>query len=226
MLILLVEDHRDIADSIGEFLSARGHAVDFAFDGVTGLHLAVTNHYDALVLDLGLPGMDGLTLMQRLRADAGRHTPLLVLTARDTLADKLQGFRSGADDYLVKPFSMEELEARLVALHRRASGEGAARKLRVADLELDEQQFRVTRAGQPLHLGPIAFQLLAFLMRETHRVVRRVELERHLWGDEPPSSDALRTHIAGLRQAVDKPFGRALIHTVHGVGYRLTDDNV
>lgn len=226
MLILLVEDHRDIADSIGEFLSARGHDVDFAFDGVTGLHLAVTNDYDALVLDLGLPGMDGLTLMQRLRSDAGKATPLLVLTARDTLDDKLRGFHSGADDYLVKPFSMEELEARLIALHRRASGESSARKFRVADLELDEQTFRVIRGGQPLHLGPIAFQLLAFLMRETHRVVRRGELERHVWGDEPPNSDALRTHIASLRQVVDKPFERELIRTVHGVGYRLTDDDV
>ena len=220
MDILIVEDSKDIATSVGEFLVARGHSVDFAFDGVTGLHLAATGAFDAIVLDIGLPRIDGLTLAHRLRSDARRATPILMLTARDTLPDKVAGFEHGADDYLVKPFAMEELEVRLRALHRRATEGHAAGRLRVGDLELDEATYEVTRDRRVLRLAPIPFRILAFLMREQHRVVRRDELERAVWGDDPPASDALRTHIAQVRHEVDGQGGAPLGATRHRLGLR------
>ena len=136
-VVLLVEDHRDIAESVAEYLEMRGYAIDHAADGVTGLHLAVTNHYDVIVADVMLPGLDGVSLCRRLREDARRDTPLLMLTARDTLEDKLVGLDAGADDYLVKPFEIRELEARIRTLLRRQRGAVVAETLRIADLELD-----------------------------------------------------------------------------------------
>lgn len=223
MRILVVEDHRDIASAIADYLEARGHAVDAAGDGVTGLHLAVVNDYDALVLDLGLPGMDGLDLAKQLRRTARKSTPIIMLTARDAIDDKLDGFRSGADDYLVKPFELAELEARLGAIGRRVRGGGLHERLAVADLEFDIATRHAVRAGRPLKLTPTEQRLLILLMRNTHRVVARDELEHEIWGHTPPDSDALRTHVAALRAVIDKPFDSALLHTVHGIGYRICD---
>lgn len=223
MKILVIEDHRDIASAIYDFLEARGHAVDLAHDGVSGLHFAVVNDYDAVVLDLGLPGIDGLDVARQLRKTARKTTPIIMLTARDTIEDKLRGFRGGADDYLVKPFDLAELEARLEAIRRRTMPGGERERLRVADLEYDVPTRRVARAGKSIRLTPIEQRLLLFLMRNSHRVVTRAELEQDLWGHTPPDSDALRTHIAGLRAAIDKPFPAPLIHTLHGVGFRVCD---
>jgi DNA-binding response OmpR family regulator len=146
-----------------------------------------------------------------------------MLTARDQLDDKIKGFGAGADDYLVKPFALKELEMRLEALRRRGSGAGVHQTLKVADLEFDPDTQTVRRAGQRLDLNPSLRTLLGVLMANTHRVVRRSELEAALWGDDPPDADVLRAHIYALRNAIDKPFERKLLHTVHGTGYRLSD---
>ena len=224
MRILVIEDHRDIASAICDYLEARGHAVDVAHDGVAGLHFAVVNDYDAVVLDLGLPGIDGLDVARQLRKTARKTTPIIMLTARDTIGDKLAGFGSGADDYLVKPFELAELEARLTAIRRRTIPGGERERLQVSNLEYDVPTRHVTRAGKLIRLTPIEQRLLLFLMRNSHRVVTRAELEQELWGHTPPDSDALRTHVAGLRAAIDKPFNAPLLHTLHGVGYRICDE--
>lgn len=223
MRILIVEDHRDIAENIGDYLTPKGHVLDYAADGVTGLRLAVAHDYDVIVLDLMLPGLDGLEVCRRLREEAKRSTPVLMLTARDQLDSKVAGFRAGADDYLVKPFALKELEVRLEALRRRGAGASPSRVLEVADLEFDPDTQTVRRAGQRIELNPSLRTLLGVLMANSHRVVRRAELEAALWGDDLPEADVLRAHIYALRAAIDRPFGRKLIHTVHGTGYRLSD---
>jgi DNA-binding response OmpR family regulator len=224
MRILVVEDHRDIAENIGDYLAPKGHELDYAGDGVTGLHLAVTNDYDVIVLDLTLPGLDGLAVCRKLREEAKKATPVLMLTARDQLDNKVQGFRAGADDYLVKPFALKELEVRLEALRRRGAGAPPTGALKVADLEFDPDTQTVKRAGRRLDLNPSLRTLLGLLMANTHRVVRRAELESALWGDDPPDADVLRAHIYALRAAIDKPFERKLLQTIHGTGYRLADE--
>lgn len=224
MHLLLIEDNPALVANVYDFLEARQHTVDAAYDGPGGLRLAREHRYDAIVLDLALPGMDGLEVCAQLRRE-GRAVPVLMLTARDTLDDKLEGFRRGADDYLVKPFALQELEARLTALVRRARGEQPrVGRLQVADLLIDLDQVRVERQGRLIALPPIPFKLLAILARESPRVVPREQLEREVWGDSPPDSDALRAHMHVLRSAVDRPFARPLLHTVHGVGYRLAGE--
>ena len=223
--LLLIEDHRDIAAMVGGYLEGRGYGMDYAADGVTGLHLAVVNDYDAIILDLMLPGLDGLALCRKLREEARKDTPILMLTARDTQQEKIAGLNAGADDYLVKPFDIAELEARVNALVRRHRGGVTAARLQVADLVLDTATLDVQRAGRRLTLTPIAFKMLAVLMRASPRVVTREELEREVWGEDRPDSDTLRSHLYNLRKVIDRPFDRALLHTVHGSGYRLAVDD-
>lgn len=224
--ILVIEDNYDIAELVCDYLESQSHSVDYAADGLGGLHLAVNDTFDAIVLDLMLPGMDGLTVCRRLRRDAEVATPILMLTARDTLDDKIAGLDAGADDYLVKPFELEELEARLRALLRRAGGQTTATTLRVGDLEVDTGTLEVTRADQKISVTPIAMKLLLALIQAAPNVVSRRDLERAVWGDLAPDSDALRSHLYNLRKAIDKPFDTQLMHTVPGIGYRLaeTDD--
>jgi DNA-binding response OmpR family regulator len=222
--LLLIEDHRDIAESILDFLEPRGYAVDYAADGITGLHLAVTNPYDVIVLDVMLPGIDGLTVCRKFREEARRATPILMLTARDTLEDKITGLDAGADDYLVKPFEIRELEARLRSMLRRHRGAVTREVHTIGDLTLDLATLKVTRAGRALSLTPIGFKLLTVLARSSPRVVSRQDLEREVWGDVPPDSDALRSHLYNLRKAIDRSFDRPLLHTVAPAGYRLADD--
>ncbi len=221
MHVLIIEDNPDLAANVCDFLEAKGHSVDAAGDGVTGLHLAVTQDYDAIVLDVMLPGMDGFGVCQRLREEAHRDTPVLMLTARDALDDRVAGLECGADDYVVKPFALRELEARLRALKRRAGGATGNVKLRVADLEYDPALMQARRGGRRIHLPPIPLKLLENLMRASPRVVKRRELERALWGDEPPDSDALRAHMHVLRAALEAEGEAPLIHTLRGIGYRL-----
>ena len=223
MRILLIEDNLDLAASISEFLEANGHFLDFAYDGSSGLELGGNDVFDAIVLDIGLPGMNGLEVCKQLREKHQSGVPILMLTARDTLDDKLLGFEAGSDDYLVKPFSMRELEARLLALHKRNKRQEQVRRLRVADLEYCLDTEEVTRAGQRLEMKPSARQLLAVLMRNSHRVVTRRELELSLWGEDVPDADVLRVHMHGLRLAVDAPFDQSLLQTFRGIGYRLRD---
>jgi len=223
--LLLIEDHQDIAEMVYAYLEHRGYSLDYAADGVTGLHLAVTNDYDVIILDLMLPGLDGIELCAKLRTEARKDTPVLMLTARDTLHDKVAGLDAGADDYLVKPFEIQELEARIRALLRRRRGQLAPEIMRVADLTLDTGTLRVERGGKTLTLTPIGLKILTVLMRASPRVVSRRELERDVWGDILPDSDTLRSHLYSLRKAIDKPFDRPLLHTLHGSGYRLADEN-
>ena len=225
-LILLIEDHHDIAAMVCEHLEFSGYDIDYAADGVTGLHLAVSGEFDAIILDLMLPGMDGLEVCRKYRQEAGGNTPILMLTARDTLEDKVAGLDAGADDYLVKPFEMAELDARLRALLRRSGGNVGDQKLKVGDLEFDTGTLQVKRAGKTLALTPIGMKLLMALMKASPRVVSRRALEREAWGDVVPDSDALRSHLYNLRKAIDKPFDRPLLQNITGMGYRLaeTDD--
>jgi DNA-binding response OmpR family regulator len=223
MRVLIVEDNRDLAGNLVDYLESQGHVVDSALDGITGLHLAVTGDFDAIVLDLALPGLDGTQVCRRLRAE-GRATPVLMLTARGELEDRIQGLDIGADDYLVKPVPLKELEARIRAQVRRARGGLEHPCLQVADLVLDERTMSVTRAGRAIALTRLGYQLLRALMRESPAVVSRQHLEAEIWGDAPPETDSLRSHIHLLRRAIDHPFPTPLLHTVHGVGYRLAGD--
>jgi DNA-binding response OmpR family regulator len=222
MHILIVEDNPDLAANLCDYLEAKGHSTDAAGDGITGLHLAIAHDYDAIVLDVMLPGMDGVTLCRRLRTEARRATPVLMLTARDALDDRVTGLEFGADDYVVKPIALRELEARLKALCRRAHGTMTDSVLRIGDLEFDTAQVSVHRGQREITLSPIPMKLLETLMRAAPRVVKRDELERAIWGDQPPDSDALRAHMHILRGALEHEGEAILLHTLRGVGYRLT----
>jgi DNA-binding response OmpR family regulator len=226
MRLLLIEDHLDIAANISEYFEARGIHIEHEAEGVAGLQKALAEPFDAIVLDLMLPGLDGLALCRQLRQAGRTRVPVLMLTAKDLLEDKIEGFEAGADDYLVKPFSLIELDARLKALMRRANVPQAPRVVSVADLTFDLDTLEAQRGGEPVKLNPTTRRLLMLLIQNTHRVVTRAELERELWGDQPPQGDFLRAHMHALRDAIDKNFSLKLLHTIHGTGYRLTADPV
>jgi DNA-binding response OmpR family regulator len=219
--ILIIEDDATIAANLYDFLESQGHSIDAAADGVTGMHLAVTQPFDVIVLDLGLPGIGGLALARRLRDQAHVATPILMLTARDTLDDKLAGFAHGADDYLIKPFSLKEVEARLHALHKRNSGRVTAQMLEVGKLSLDPRTLTVRFAGNEVKLPPKCLRILELLMREPGRVVGRDEIERLVWGESQETSDTLRSHLHMLRRALTAAGSHDPIETLHGVGYRI-----
>lgn len=222
--LLLVEDNRDLAATVGEFFENELYGVDYAADGLSALHLAVTESYDVIILDINLPGLDGMEVCRRLRQDARMATPILMLTARDQVEDKIQGFELGADDYLVKPFDMRELAARVDALIRREKGDVSDMVFTVADLELDTAKQLASREGKRINLSPRSFEILKILMRASPNVVARRDLEKEIWGDEPPDSDSLRSHMYNLRRLIDRPFDQPLIETVPGRGYRIADD--
>ncbi|MEM9290517.1 MAG: response regulator transcription factor [Acidobacteriota bacterium] len=221
--VLIVEDHPGIAQNIADYLSEEEFELDFASDGLGGLHLALTRSYDVLVLDIMLPGLDGLELCRKLRQEASGPAsgiPILMLTARDTVADKLAGFRVGTDDYLTKPFALEELEARIHALGQRQR-RSQRQPLQVGPLRLDVGRRLASRDDQALDVTPTGFRILLALIKGYPEVVTREEMEHLIWGTEPPLSDALRTHVAALRRVVDKPFDSPMIETLYGVGWRL-----
>jgi DNA-binding response OmpR family regulator len=222
MRLLIVEDNPQLVANVFEYFEARGHVMDAAPDGLTGLHLAAHNDYDAIILDWMLPRIDGPTLAQRLRLDVGKRTPIIMLTARDELSDKLSGFRAGADDYLTKPFALPELEVRLQALVARSQGSAQQQRvLQIEDLSMNLDTLEVLRAGTSIKLYPACRKLLECLMRAAPAVVPRDRLEQAVWGDSPPDSDMLRTHLYELRRAVDAASARKLIHTVPRIGYRI-----
>jgi len=221
MRILIIEDNPDIVANLFGFLEPLGHTLDTAANGYAGLAFASANSYDVIVLDVMLPGLNGMEVCSRLRGD-GISTPVLMLTARDTLEDKVLGFGNGADDYLVKPFSLVELEVRLKALVRRATGLiDVSAILSFGDLRFDVKSYRATRAGRPLTLTKTGFVILELLMRAAPAVVTREELENAIWGQDRPQSDALRTHMHALRQTLDKPEPIPMLQTVSGIGFQL-----
>ncbi|MES2564497.1 MAG: response regulator transcription factor [Pseudomonadota bacterium] len=221
MRILIIEDDVAISTNLYDFLTARGHTVDAAGDGVTGLHLAVRDPFDAIVLDVGLPGLDGMKLCQKLRTEAQIDAPVLMLTARDTLKDKLQGFDSGTDDYLIKPFALREVEARLLALHKRSSRRVTTKTLIVGALSLDPRTLDIRFGGAAVKLAPKCMRLLEVLMLDPGRVHSRAHLETAVWGDTLETSDTLRSHMHVLRRALIEAGGYDPIETVHGLGYKL-----
>jgi DNA-binding response OmpR family regulator len=222
-LILLIEDDRQIAEMVGAFLERRGYSVDYAADGMSGLNLVASNSYDAILLDLRLPGMDGLEVCRKLRRELRKAYPVLMLTAHGTLEDKLAGLDAGADDYMVKPFEIRELDARLYALIRRDRHQVANERMAVGNMTYDPETLRVNRGGTELLVTPIGIKLLAILMRASPRVVSRQDIEREIWGDAVPDSDTLRSHIHNLRKIIDRPFHRPLLHTMQSAGYRMVD---
>jgi len=221
MRVLIIEDDPDIAGNLGDFLESRGHLADFAQDGVTGLHLAVAFDFDAIILDLGLPGMDGMCLCRKLRTEARNDVPVLILTARDVLDDKLAAFECGADDYLVKPFALREVEARLNALVARHRGRVVDSKLVFDRIVFDPAKLEVTVEGRAVHLSRKCLRLLETLCRAPNRVHTRAELEHAVWGGEQLVSDTLRSHMHLLRRALTDSRGLSPIETVHGIGYRF-----
>ncbi|MDP2713354.1 response regulator transcription factor [Rheinheimera sp.] len=221
MHILIIEDNADIIANLYGYLEPLGYTLDVARHGKAGVLCATTSFHDAIVLDLSLPGMDGVEVCRVLRQEYQLTTPILMLTARDTEQDKVTGFAVGADDYLVKPYSLPELDARLKALVRRARNEHVQAVLTFDELQLDSSLLRVSRAGQVLDLTPTGYKILTALMRAAPKLLTREELAREVWGDEPPDSDALRTHIHSLRRVLDKPFTYPMLLTLPGTGYRL-----
>ncbi len=224
MRILVVEDQPPLVASLFAYFEPRGHLLDAAPDGVTGLHLALTQDYDVILLDWMLPRMDGPDVLRRLRASGAREVPVVMLTARDEIPDKVAGFRAGADDYLTKPFALAELEVRIEAVVGRARGAHRQPVLAVGDLSYDLRTLEVARGARTLRLFPAGRKLLEALMRASPSVVSRRDLEYALWGDDPPDGNALRSHIHELRREVDLPGETPLIRTLPRIGYRLSPD--
>ena len=222
--ILIVEDNAQLAANIYDYLEACGHVLDAAPDGVSGLNLAATKEYDAIVLDWNLPRMDGLSVLRRLRSDEKKTVPVIMLTARDQLADKIDGFESGVDDYLVKPVALPELEIRLRSLVARVRQSIAPdHVLTVGDLSFNLRTLEAARGSRRIQLSRTSRQLLELLMRDSPKVVARQRLEQVAWGEETPEIDLLRSHMYVLRRAIDQGSERKLLHTVSGAGYRLCE---
>lgn len=222
MRILVIEDDRQLAALLKKGLEARQYAVDAAHDGDTGFYLAGNGSYDLIVTDILLPGMNGTTLTRRLREEHVM-TPVLMLTARDAVEEKVEGFTVGADDYLTKPFAFEELVARVGALVRRGAAPLPSRVLRVGDLELDTAAHEVRRDGTPISLGTREYAVLELLMRNAGRVLTRDELLTRVWGYTTDAySNVVDTSIRRLRAAIDRDVNHSLIQTVRGVGYKIS----
>lgn len=220
MKLLLIEDHKDIAGVIFDYFELKGHVLDYASNGQQGLELGTSNHYDVIILDVMLPIMDGLQVCRLLR-EAGVDTPVLMLTARDHNKDVLKGFEKGADDYLVKPFDLKILEARLDALYRRKEGQVASKQLKFEELSLDVKSSVAVRQSQQFPLNQTQFIILRLLMGKAPNVVTRDELVHAIWQDEEPDGDILRSHIYQLRNLIDKPFEKKYIRTIPKKGYQL-----
>ena len=225
MDILLVEDDFDVAQNICEHFELAGHTVEWAPDGLIGLERATADARDVIILDITIPRLSGIDLCRRLRELGLATVPILMLTARGELPSKVEAFRVGADDYVVKPFALEELESRIHALVRRAYGVNSSSVLSVGELAFDTATHQISRQGKTLAITATGRKILEILMRNSNRVVPKREIEQSIWGDDPPQSDALKIHIYALREAIDKPFDSKMIKTLRGVGYRITDDN-
>lgn len=218
MNILLVEDDYDLAETVYEYLEMEGLICHHAINGEAGLNFALENDFQVILLDLNLPKLDGLSLCRKLRQN-GNDTPILMVTARDSLDNKIEGFNAGADDYLIKPFALEELMVRLLALSKRRSGQ--VRKLACDDLEMNLETRTVVRSAVRIKLSPILWKLLEALLRASPGVVSKSRLETTLWGEDIPESNSLKVHMHNLRKAIDGSFSRQLIHTVSRHGFSI-----
>jgi len=221
MRVLIVEDDAETAEYICNSLKALGHTFEHAADGKQAFLDALDNDYDVIVVDRMLPGLDGLSLVRSIRG-ADVKTPIIFLSAMNDLDDRIDGLEAGADDYLVKPFAFSELSARLTALARRPPIQSEATILKAGDLEVNLIAHSVTRGGQAIAIQPREYRLLVYLMRNEGRVVTRTMLLEAVWDFHfDPKTNVVETHISRLRQKIDKPFARGLIHTVRGFGYTL-----
>lgn len=224
MHVLIVEDDTALATNIGEYLEQQGDQPDFAGDGAIGLQLCQINAYDAVILDLRMPRVDGITFCQRLRTEMHSYLPVLMLTARDTVADRIEGFEAGSDDYLCKPFALREMYLRLQAIGRRGRRSGDTERLVAGMVEIDLKQRLIRCGDETVELTPIVFKMLEMLVRAFPGIVTRAQFEREIWNDEPPESDAaLRGHVHRLRELLRQAAGAQVIRTIHGVGYQLVD---
>lgn len=224
MRILLVEDDQKIASFIIKGLKAEGFAVDHENNGEDGLHMALTEPYDAAVIDIMLPQLDGLRLIESMRRE-NLKTPIIILSARGEVGDRVKGLHTGADDYLTKPFAFSELLARLQALIRRSSDAAEPTKLTVADISMNLISREVVRAGQKIDLQPLEFSLLEYLLRNAGRVVSKTMIMEHVWDYYfDPQTNVVESRIYKLREKIDKGFPTKMIHTVRGVGYVLKED--
>ncbi len=223
MRILLVEDDTKIASFVMKGLKAAGYAVDHAADGEEGLNLALTEPYDTAIIDIMLPKRDGLSLIEELRKRK-IHTPVIILSARGSVDDRVKGLQTGGDDYLTKPFAFSELLARVQALMRRASGASEPTTLTAGDLSMNLLTREIRRKGKQIELQPMEFSLLEYLMRNVGRVVSKAMIMEHVWDyNFDPQTNVVEARICRLRDKVDRDFDRRLIHTMRGVGYVLKD---
>ena len=223
MRVLLIEDDQKIASFIIKGMKSAGFAVDHATDGQTGYDMAVSEPYDAAIIDVMLPGTDGLTIVENLRREK-RDIPVIILSARGSIEDRVRGLRSGSDDYLTKPFAFSELLARVQALIRRTTGASEPTRLKVGELTMDLITRRVERAGQRIELQPLEFSLLEYLMRNHARVVSKTMIMEHVWDYHfDPQSNVVEARISRLRDKIDKDFEPKMIRTVRGVGYIMEE---
>lgn len=218
--ILLIEDNQTIAAQLSEFFEGHGWAVDYAGLGNQGVELALNNNFDVIVLDLNLPDIDGLEVCKQIKRQAKVNPPILMLTARDAFEDKAEGYGMGADDYVTKPFEFRELALKCQALARRHNLHKSHR-IEIGELVIEQNELTAKRAGQPLKLTNIGFNILLTLAQAYPQAVSRSNLIFKVWGDVPPETDALRTHIYSLRNALDKPFDSNMLTTITNVGYKL-----
>ncbi|ARR48983.1 response regulator transcription factor [Photobacterium damselae subsp. damselae] len=222
MKVLIVDDNHNITETIADYLELEGMTIDCAYHGEAALNLVKENHYDVIIMDIMMPKLDGINAVKKLRQEQFCNTPILFLTAKDQLEDKIAAFKAGGDDYLLKPFAMEELCLRLYALSNRGPRQDIG-ELKFADITINTRTDEVKRAGTEIKLSRIQLKILKLLMRQAPSIVSRQEVIESIWGDETPSSDALRSHIYGLRNALDKGFETSRLETIHGQGYRIKD---
>ena len=225
MRILVVEDDKKIASFVKKGMEAAGFAVDHAPDGEEGLHLALTESYDAAIIDLMLPRLDGLALIENIRKDR-INTPIIILSAKGSIDDRVRGLQTGSDDYLTKPFAFSELLARVQALIRRSTGTSEPTTLSLGDLAMDLLAREIYRGGEKIELQPREFSLLEYLMRNAGKVVSKTMIMEHVWDYHfDPQTNVVEARVSRLRDKIDKGFGDKLIHTVRGVGYVLKEES-
>ncbi|MCG3885800.1 response regulator transcription factor [Photobacterium leiognathi] len=220
MKILIVDDNYQIVETISDYLELENNIVDCAYHGEGALKLIEDNHYDVIIMDIMMPKIDGISAVEKIRADLLCGTPILFLSAKDTLDDKIAAFKAGGDDYLLKPFAMEELCLRIQALANRGQRKDIG-ILSFADIQINNQTDEVRRDNQVIKLSRIQLKILKLLIRQAPNIVTRQQIMETIWGDESPCSDALRSHIYGLRNAIDKGFSESRLETIHGQGYRI-----